>query len=235
VADDLTVVELLKRCSQRPADEGAWREFVRRYHSTIKGNVTKTFHQKVRSESERKQQFPEDLIDDLVQAVYARLVEDRTRALTRFVGAHENSIFQYLGMISINVVRDHFREAKAQKRPKIALSLEDLIENQGDASVPEALSQIDGRPSISESGFSVDEIEQALPRVVSGKHRDRDVLIFKLRYYEGLTFDEIKKVMGLELSPVSIGSILQRIVIKLKPLLIPPDARSDRSRAHSQS
>ena len=87
----LTVQELLKRCQQRPADEDAWREFVRRYHGAIRASVAKTFHARATQETERRAQFPDDLIEDLVQAVYVRLVEEGNRALDHFfqiVGAN---------------------------------------------------------------------------------------------------------------------------------------------------
>jgi DNA-directed RNA polymerase specialized sigma subunit len=54
---------------------------------------------------------------------------------------------------------------------------------------------------------------------VSRRHRDRDALIFKLRYYEGLTLEEIKKTLGLDISPVGIGSILNRITHRLRAKL----------------
>ncbi|MFP5261509.1 MAG: RNA polymerase sigma factor [Blastocatellia bacterium] len=218
----LTVAELLKLCSKRPADEAAWQEFVRRYNTTIRAHVVRTFHKKAREESDRKPQFPEDTIEDLVQAVYMRLVEDQNRALERFTGEYENSIFQYLGMISINVVRDYFREAKAKKRPKVTYSLDELLEKSGDSSMfEEARSRLDGR-SITESSaaYTQDEIERALKKSVSGRHRDRDMMIFQLRYYEGLTLEEIKQTMRLDLSPISVGSILNRITFKMKPLLL---------------
>jgi len=59
-----------------------------------------------------------------------------------------------------------------------------------------------------------------LRKAVSGRHRDRDMMIFQLRYYEGLTLEEIKQAMKLELSPISVGSILNRITFKMKPLLM---------------
>src|SRR3989442_1275788 len=152
VAVDLTVYELLKRCLKRPADEAAWQEFVHRYHPSIKASVAKTFRRRVSQETERRAQFPDDLIDDLVQAVYMRLVEEGTRALDRFEGEHENSIFRYLGIISINVVRDHFREAKAQKRPKVTFSLDELLENAGEGGIlKDAVSSIDGNPIMGSS------------------------------------------------------------------------------------
>jgi RNA polymerase sigma factor (sigma-70 family) len=222
VPNALKVAELLKLCSKRPPDEVAWQEFVRRYNTTIRAHVVRTFHKKAREESDRKPQFPEDMIEDLVQAVYMRLVEDQNRALERFEGEYENSIFQYLGMISINVVRDYFREAKAQKRPKVTYSLDELLEKSGDSSMfEEAKSRLDGRAMIeSSAAYTLEEIERALRKAVSGRHRDRDIMIFQLRYYEGLTLEEIKQTMQLDLSPISVGSILNRITFKMKPLLM---------------
>jgi RNA polymerase sigma factor (sigma-70 family) len=221
VPNALTVTELLKLCSKRPADDAAWQEFVRRYNTTIKAHVVRTFHKKAREESDRKPQFPEDMIEDLVQAVYMRLVEDQNRALERFEGEYENSIFQYLGMISINVVRDYFREAKAQKRPKITFSLDELIEKSGDSSMAGVVkSHLNGRPATeSSASYTLDDIEMALSKAVSARHRDRDIMIFRLRYIQGLTLEEIKQRMELDLSPISVGSILNRITTKMKSML----------------
>ena len=217
----LTVPELLERCVKNPPDEAAWEEFVRRYHSTIRASVAKTFQRKALEELERRPQFPDDQIDDLVQAVYVRLVEEGRRAIQSFAGEHENSIYQYLSMIAVNVVRDHFREAKALKRPKVCFSLDELTEKVGDGILSSAVvSRLDGSPATNSSRtFTREELNEALERAVRDRHRERDILIFKLRYYDGLTLDEIKETLHLDLSPVSIGSILNRIVVRLKPLL----------------
>jgi RNA polymerase sigma factor (sigma-70 family) len=217
----LPVDQLLERCARRPSDEAAWEEFVRRYHSTIRANVVKTFKRKVREEVERGAQFPVDLIDDLMQSVYMRLVEEGSRAIQSFEGVHDNSIFQYLAMIAINVVRDYFREAKAKKRPKQTYSLDELLEKGGDGVLNKSLtSQLDGTPATSPAPLVTrDELDRALENAVSDRHRDRDLLIFKLRYYEGLTLSEITTALGLDLSPVSVGSILNRIAVKLKSIL----------------
>ena len=220
VAVELTVHELLTQCLRRPPNEDAWREFVCRYHAAIRATVAKTFHIRVSQETDRRAQFPEDLIEDLVQAVYLRLVEEGNRALDRFEGQHENSIFQYLAIISVNVVRDHFREAKAQKRPKLSFSLDELLENTGEGGVlKDAVSRIDGSAGDQSSNVTMEDLEAALKRSVSRKHHDRDALIFKLRYYEGLTLEEIKRALALDISPIGIGSILNRINNKLRTKL----------------
>jgi RNA polymerase sigma factor (sigma-70 family) len=227
-----SVAELLERCSGRPPDEVAWQEFVRRYHPTIRTNVIKTFHRKAKEESDRKPQFPDDMVEDLVQAVYMRLVEDRNRALERFQGQHENSIYQYLAMISINVVRDHFRETRAQKRPKISVSLDELLESGGDGALSDEAHNARWNPGSAPtaSSLSEEEIDMALRRAVKGKNRSRDLLIFKLRYYEGLTLDEITESMGLKISAVSVGSILNRIIKKLRLILDRSGSRTLKAR-----
>jgi RNA polymerase sigma factor (sigma-70 family) len=221
LTNEWTVSELLERCSRQPYDDAAWEEFVRRYQSTIRSNVIKTFHRKAQEDLDRKPQFPEDLIEDLVQEVYKRLIADCNRALTRFEGEFANSIYQYLAMISINVVRDHFREVRAQKRPKVSYSLDEMLENGDNPQLIGPLSHSDGRPASPSSMCDLDEIEEVLRKVMTGKNRARDIFIFQLRFYEGLTLEEIARVTGGKLSAISVGSILNRTLKKIKRVLNP--------------
>lgn len=150
------------------------------------------------------------MIDDLVNDVYLKLVVGGGSALERFEGEHANSIFKYLGMISANVVRDHFRELNAEKRPNVTESLNQLL-------LKGELPSHSIDPKIS---FTLEEVEQVLRKVVGkGRNRNRDILIFELRYYHELTLNEIAENHGFGLSPVSIGSILNRIVSKMRPIL----------------
>jgi RNA polymerase sigma factor (sigma-70 family) len=221
VGDELTLPRLIERCQQRPPDEAAWSEFVRRFDESIRAHVARTYRARASMEGERRPQFPDDLIEDLVQAVYLRLIEQDSRALGKFEGNRENSIYFYLGIISMNVVRDFFREAKAYKRPKVSFSLDELLEEERESGLlRNAISDLQGRPAASHnSRFTMEEIEAALSKSVSPRHRHRDALIFKLRYLDGLTLEEIQKALGLDISTVGIGSILNRINLRLKKRL----------------
>lgn len=216
--DELTTEVLVRRCRKRPPDEAAWQEFVRRYHSVITAVVVNAFHAKAGPEFERRPQFSLNSIDDLVQTVYFRLIEDNCRVLRAFRGELENSLPAYLTMISKNVVKDHFRGVKAGRRPKISFSLDELMETGGDGGLLSGLSSgIDGRPSGAASPrISLEEIDALLKKALTRKDRDRNILIFKLRYCDGLTLEEIREALKLDMSTKGIGSILSRVTARIR-------------------
>lgn len=218
--DDQAVTDLLIRCSRRPVDEVAWEEFVREFHPIIKATISKTYRWKAWEGTAMRTQSHEDQIEDLIQKVYLKLIDEEFRALSNFQGEHANSIYQYLQMISLNVVRDYFREQKAKKRPKVLYSFEEMMETSGDSpALNPVVTGIDGRPvKESSAPVTLDEAEAFLERNLRGRNRDRDLLIFKLRYREDLTLEEISQLLGVRLSAISVGSILKRTADKLKPL-----------------
>jgi RNA polymerase sigma factor (sigma-70 family) len=218
---DWTVSELIKRCCARPPDESAWNEFVCRFQPTIRTTVARVYKTKAREDTDRREQFPDDLVEDLTQAVYCRLIENQSQALIRFENAHLNSIYRYLMMISVNVVRDYFREAKALKRPRISISLDEAQSVDAPGVVHRSLPGSAAGYPASRPGatVSMEDIESALERAVGWRNRDRDILIFKLHYVEGMTLDEIAMVVGKKISKVGINSILTRITRRVRELL----------------
>lgn len=107
--------KLIDRCLRRPADARAWQEFVRRFHLTIQGSVVKAFNSRVQGgRGNSGIQLAEELKDDLVQSVYRKLVEDRSRLLKGFRSTRPSSFSGFLAIISINVVRSYLRDSLAQ-------------------------------------------------------------------------------------------------------------------------
>ena len=217
--DELKVGELLQRCSKRPPDDAAWETFIEQFHPTIRAFVVRTFRKQARLDPDRVQQFPEDLIDDLIQSVYSKLIEDGGEMLARFAGDHEKSIYQYLGMISMNLVRDYFREATALKRPKLAISLTGLIEGSKHATEAGFKEIANVLPADSDVALAEEEMDSLLRRTITGRNPDRDLLIFKLRFYHDMTLEEIAESLNLDITPVTVGSIINRIIARLKPMM----------------
>jgi hypothetical protein len=108
MVEEWAVAELVARCLRRPADPGAWEEFVRRFHRTIRASVSAVLDQPDDDwgyYAEPRQ----DIIDSLAQAVYGRLVEDGGQALRSIRVNGADSMHKYLTMISINVARQYLR------------------------------------------------------------------------------------------------------------------------------
>jgi DNA-directed RNA polymerase specialized sigma24 family protein len=138
VVGNWDVEELINRCSQRPADEAAWQEFVRRFHLTIRTNVSNVLARLVENEQGANVIQPGETIQELVQNVYLRLTENDGAALKRASCTETSSMKNYLLLIAINVVRDHFRHgapAVQQIKPSRSLSREEFLTSGGFAVV----------------------------------------------------------------------------------------------------
>ena len=100
------VGKLIDRCLQRPANEAAWQEFVRRFHPTIHASVMKSI-----GLIDRSGNISDDVIEELIQAVYSRLIEDESRALKEAGCARTQSLRNYLVLIAARTVRERFGPA----------------------------------------------------------------------------------------------------------------------------
>jgi DNA-directed RNA polymerase specialized sigma24 family protein len=108
------VARLIARCCKRPADRAAWEEFVRRYHPTIQSSVSRVLYSEAGNIPSQSLECSDAEVGSLVEAVYSRLVENRSQALKSFRIWRADSVHNYLTMISINVVLDHSRQNRAQ-------------------------------------------------------------------------------------------------------------------------
>ena len=108
-ANSWPMIEVVKRCLRRPADEMAWQEFVYRFHPTIVASVSKAYQYTRPKNRTHNGQSYEKTIDDLVQAVYLRLVESRSQALDCFEADESSSIYQYVAIISYRSVFNYVR------------------------------------------------------------------------------------------------------------------------------
>src|SRR5207253_3192799 len=129
-------------------------------------------------------------------------------------------------IISINVVRDYYRELRAVKRPQIVCSLEDLLNNRSEVLVFKELEALTSNATTEDSIklISAEIIEEIFTKITKWPFKERDIMIFKLRYYEGLTNREIARIKGLNLSREGVGAIVSRTVNRLRNYLKETDA-----------
>ncbi len=198
----LTPNELVKRIVANPGDQKAWQEFYNRYHLVIYATVAKICG------AERNFGYAEDI----TQNVYGILIKDNCKALKSFKGEHDNSIFKWLRIIA---ARETVKCLKSQRSSQPLDNIEMFLEEK----------------NFSDCHFEdlkykelVEEIDFHLNKLVKGsRYAERDKLIFRLRFFSGLTPEEIATQFS-DLSAKRVWGILTELKkgIKRKVALSEP-------------
>ena len=222
---ELSNKKLVQHCSRFPRDEEAWSEFIRRFDKRIRLVVYRAFKAKA---SPRDMALVEEHVQDRVQDVYEKLLEKNCRALQTFVVKNDASIYVYLGTIAQHVVINYFvREKGTQKRPNISSSLDALYENQH-------FNELFLDPSYSYTGPGADdnlnletlqaEIESILNQYLRGKHKHRNLIIFKLYFYHEYKAKEIVDALPYSLSLKTVENIISHLKTVVRDGLSTHDA-----------
>jgi len=194
--------DLMRECGRRLTDGALWEIFQKRFHRQVTTYVIRTiwmFHGK----------SDPDLVCDLLQDVYLRLLQNNGRAMSGFRGETDFSVFAFLGRMAMGVVSDYYRSQGAGKRrPAEIISIdearrrEEAGSSQQDFDVTSILSWID--------------VKRLIESEPDRRNATRNVLIFKLHYVEGLTVREISQYPGFDLKEPAIEVILKNLRMELK-------------------
>ncbi len=228
---ELSNIQLVQVCARDSRNEAAWEEFVNRFNQHIAISVIRV----LRSNSDQLMSsdglIPPDVINDLIQQVYVRLLDNDRQALKRFRGEHEKSIFAYLARLTTTVVLDYLRRRSAGRRPpeliswtEIEYRLKDSLDEMDSCSATLSSSDLENRLN---EGMTVRDMIAQLQCILEGEHKRRDILIFVLYVFDGLTAEEIAAQPGIGLTPNGVRSVLIRLKRKLKEHMKPgADAQS---------
>src|SRR3974390_3299753 len=102
--------DLLRECGEKLTDRALWSKFQQRFQGLIFLYLMRTMH------LSRIHDDAADVVPDLAQEVYLRLVQHDGRILRGFRGTTEFSVMAFLARISASVVYDHQRAAATDKR-----------------------------------------------------------------------------------------------------------------------
>lgn len=204
IGKKLTHSELIALMVQNPQNNKAWAEFYSRFHSAI-------LHAIVWACNSLRIKQEAFTIDDLVQEVYLLLIKDNCKALRTFSGRSENSIFAYLRILAINVVRKNLSRERAKQRNVRFSDSNPLLSFEDSALLAERSLLAD----------PIDRIEAYLNEILSkSRTKERDKLIFKLFYFEGFHIKEIANDFGMNLSEKRVVNIIGSIKAKLRHALL---------------
>jgi RNA polymerase sigma factor (sigma-70 family) len=198
-SSEISSADLLRECGQKLTDRGLWLLFQNRFQRPIFLLLLRTlkYHNKRGNVGE--------LVSDLGQEVYVRLVQNNGNMLRNFRGDTEFSVRALFARVCTSVVADHFRHDGSRKR------LRDNI-----VSIEEAKEVIEAskreRDEINfDAILSWIDIERVVAADPDRKHAQRNALIFKLHYMDGLTAEEIASYPGFDVNSSGVEAVLTRI------------------------
>ena len=210
---EMSTVKLALQCACNPDAPAFWQEFIARVQRPLRLwalQALRTFQQKEIAHYR-------EAVDDIVQEVYIRLVKNDCQGLHAFNGNSEDELFGYLKRITHNVALNQMRQNAAQKRPRLAHSLDELTDNPSEGhshrSQPRFVAHaLDEEIRIYELH---EHLNHYLDVVLRGPQKHRDKMLFQLFHYEGLTIEELEKLPGLSLSHHAIEVAINRVSRRL--------------------
>ena len=200
--------QLIRLLGNEPRNHKAWTEFMRRYRSYLAAVIVREC-QRLRYQDGLSQ------LDDLLQEVYVKLFNNNGEAFRTYKGQYENTIWQFLEIVAMRVVYNDWRKINARKRPRIARDLApervgDLLDLFPDKNAEDELNRL----------MMMLAIEDCFKRIAQKlRHPERDIRIFKLYLYDGMSAESIAELPEIKLSPQSVFRIIAEIKGRLGPCL----------------
>jgi len=158
------------------------------------------------------------LIDDLIQEVYLKICGERKQVFGEFTPHHPEAFYGYLKVITANVVQDHFRAQRSQKRGH----------GQADALLEEGV--VEPRAAFGTSAVDnvhnavlMREVEGALCAGLVGQDLMRDRTIFWLYYRDGLSASAIARLPSISLTVKGVESVIHRLTRMVRERLTERD------------
>jgi len=198
-ANEISSADLLRQCGEKLADRRLWEIFGMRFHRLIFVYLLRSLRH------HSKHDDVQELVADLAQEVYVRLVRANGSMLRGFRGENDYSVAAFLARVCVSVVSDHFRQQEGTfRQAQNVISLEEARdamrrsdEHQDELNISAILSWID--------------IQRVIESDPDQKNAQRNVLIFKLFYIDGLTAQEIAANPGFNLTESGVQGVLLRL------------------------
>src|SRR5947209_16510893 len=117
-AGETSPAELLRECGEKLTDRALWTKFQERFQGLIFLYLLRALRYRSMKDDAA------DIVPDLAQEVYLRLVQNDGRILRSFRGSTEFSVMAFLARISSSVVQDYMRQQSSEKRRAQVIPIE---------------------------------------------------------------------------------------------------------------
>ena len=210
----LDPIELFRLCAADRENSDAWCEFLRRYGAKLRYFIHGTLRQAFGYSAHQHDATGGIQESDLFQNAILRLVENDCAAMKRFSGASENDLLAYLAVICRSSVLDTLRRNSALKRRHTTPESDESV-------LASAASRrfTDGLEF--EREILLGEIVSLTQNTIqshSGNVSGRDRLVFKLHFFDGLSYSQIAQCKGINLSKAGVEKLLKRLLGRVQTL-----------------
>jgi len=192
----LTNCELLKLMANEHGHNGAWKEFLDRFHKLVCYTVYKECERLGYEKGTRE-------CEDTALTVYEKLLKDNSQALKDFRCEYENAPYKFLQVIAIRIVINQCEHNHRQRFYPTGgwISSEELT------SLGIPLKDPDQSSGHSELK---DEILFCLKRILrESRNPKRDMSILRTHFFEQRKPDEIVSHLRLDLSSKRVSHIIE--------------------------
>ncbi|MEW6732362.1 MAG: RNA polymerase sigma factor [Acidobacteriota bacterium] len=215
----LSAADLLVHCGSTD-DPAAWNEFVNRFHRRILLYVLR----EVRTLGWMADEA--EIVRDLAQEIYLRLLANDRRALREFRGNNEPAVLAYLICVVRSVVSDHMRRQTSQKRAVALVSLDHgCKEDQHEITLADILpasDQISPDRMLNER-MAPQRLQELLMSVLTGSNAARDAVVFQLHVVNGLSAREIAELPAFQMTLSNVEAVIRRTRERLRSVLSSSD------------
>src|SRR5262249_11344310 len=171
--------KLFGRCASQFDDDQYWEEFVRRFNQCLTLSVYQAYRR-----FSGEVQPPLEVVSDLLQEVYLKILKDKCSSLRRFRGESEIEAEVYLMHIATSVTIDRLRRQYSVKRYVRTESLDCPSPSE------ELWNRRDDRINPYTDELAENDVIKILRSAFTGKNDNRNILIFLLHFREGFTPQE---------------------------------------------
>jgi RNA polymerase sigma-70 factor (ECF subfamily) len=194
--------DLVAACFQT-GNELAWIEFVRRFQPLIARVAIRI----ARNWGEHSSQ----VVDDLVQDTYLKLCGERTSPLRNFRSAHKDALYGYIKVFTANLVQDHFKAQRSDKRGGT------VVFTGADSEMSlDAIADPMAAACLIERDVLLQQIDSCLEAALTGPNSERDRKIFWLYYRAGLAASAIASLPTMGLTTKGVESTVGRLTRQVR-------------------
>lgn len=201
----LSNIQLIEKCTRKSPDwENIWMEFEHRFGKAILFYLIGEF--KRRQAGKFSSKF-KDVVKDLRQDIYIKLLQREGQGLKNFKGQNENSFYEYLKAMAVNTVKNYMKHQNTEKRAATVVSLDNPKNIE--------VSSYQSKGLESEDNHELILIKQSMLQVLrehfAGKNVERDLMIFEQFYFENRTSEEINLNADVNLKLSGIETVINRM------------------------